>query len=136
MAWRVEADDVARIIRDYVDIDLTPFMDMATVLTDKVSSADSDSELTSAQLIQIEKLLAAHFYDQIDHEVDSSFTEKAGGKHTGQYGMHLERTRHGQDAMMFDTTGYLRKINKGIVRAKVAWLGKPPSAQIDYIDRD
>ncbi len=137
MAWRVTPTDVEGIIRDYnTSIDLTPFITMANTLADKVSSEDTGGELNAAQLFEIERLLSAHFYDQRDHEVDSSFTEKAGGKHTGQYGMHLERTRHGQDALMFDTTGYLRKISKGIVRAKVAWLGKPPSLQTDYVDRD
>lgn len=137
MAWRVTSTDVEGVIRDYsTKIDLTPFIQMGNTIADKVSSEDTDSELSSGQLFEIERLLSAHFYDQRDHEVDSEQTGRAGGKYTGQYGMHLERTRHGQDAMMFDTTGYLRKISKGIVRATMSWLGKPPSTQVDYADRD
>ena len=63
-------------------------------------------------------------------------TEKAEGQYTGQFGKGLERTRAGQNAMLFDETGYLRKISKGVVLARVEWLGKPPSTQIDYKDRD
>lgn len=137
MARRVTPTDVDAIIRDYdTDIDLAPFITMANVLTDKVSSKDTDSELTTGQLVEIERLLSAHFYDQRDHDLENEITGDAEGKYTGKFGMGLERTRHGQDAMMLDTTGYLRKISKGIVKAGATWLGKPPSTQVDYVDRD
>lgn len=133
MAWRVNPDDVEKIIRDYdTDINLAPFLNMANALVDHCASSD----LSDAQMFEMERLLAAHFYDQRDHEVDSEHTEKGGGKHTGTYGMGLERTRHGQDAMVMDTTGCLRKVSKGVVKATAIWLGKSPSNQIDYVDRE
>ena len=55
MAWRTTPDAVSKIIRDYDDsIDLEEFITPANVLTDKVAAADSDDELTSGQLEQID----------------------------------------------------------------------------------
>jgi hypothetical protein len=38
--------------------------------------------------------------------------------------------------MIFDVSGTLRKLSKGVSLGTVTWLGKPPSTQIDYVDRD
>jgi hypothetical protein len=137
MAWRTTPDKVEAIIRDVdEDIDLRPFITVANTLVDKVAAADTDGEHGSSDLAEIERWLAAHFYESKDNELQEEKTEEASGKRVGEYGMGLERTSYGQNALMLDTTGFLRKINKGVRRLKPQWLGKVPSNQTDYVDRD
>jgi len=134
---RVVSGDVTPLIRDYdTTISLDPFITLANNLTNKVAAKDTSAELSALDLIDIENCLARHFYETRDHGLESESTEGASGKYTGQFGQGLERTRPGQDAMMLDTTGYLRKISKGAVKAGMTWLGKVPSDQTNYTDRD
>jgi len=50
--------------------------------------------------------------------------------------MRLESTDPGQTAMLLDVTGTLKRLNMPQSgRVKVQWLGKPPSEQIDYVNR-
>lgn len=135
--FRSSTEEIKAIIRDYdLDIDMNPFIRMANVLTDRVGEKDTGSLLNSAELAEIERWLAAHFYETRDHELATEVTEKSEGKYTGEFGKGLERTRAGQNAMLFDETGYLRRISNGVVTAKLTWLGKPPSTQTNYVDRD
>ena len=135
--YRSSTEEIKAIIRDYdPDIDMNPFIRMANVLTDRVSAKDTGSLLNSAELAEIERWLAAHFYETRDHELATEKTENGSGEYTGEFGKGLERTRAGQNAMLFDETGYLRKISNGTVIARAAWLGKPPSTQVNYADRD
>lgn len=137
MAKRVTPEQVAKVIRDYdEDIDFDPFIEMANILTNRVAAKDVGSLLNSDELAMIEKWLAAHFYETRDHEISEETTEQSEGKYAGQFGKGLERTRAGQNAMLFDETGYLRKVNEGVTLARVEWLGKVPSNQTDYVDRD
>lgn len=136
-ALRASTADIEAIIREYdSDISLTPFIRMANVLTDRVSEKDTDSLLSDNELAEIERWLSAHFYETRDHELSSEINEKAEGTYVGQFAKGLERTRAGQNAMLFDETGYLRRISNGTVIAKAVWLGKAPSNQTDYADRD
>lgn len=136
--YRSSTEEIGAIIRDYdPDIDMIPFIRMANVLTDRVSEKDTGSLLNSAELAEIERWLAAHFYETRDHEIAEELISKfTQGIYVGEFGKGLERTRAGQNAMLFDETGYLRRISKGVVVAKISWLGKPPSAQTNYADRD
>jgi hypothetical protein len=136
MAWRVEEKDVFEIIDGNADLSMGPFIEMATALTDYVSSQDSRSVLTAALLVQIEKNLAAHYYSMRDPQYDAKKTDDVSAKFQGEFGMHLDATRWGQAAMIFDVSGTLRKLSKGVSLGTVTWLGKPPSTQIDYVDRD
>lgn len=135
--WRSSVEEVEVLIRDYDnDISLEPFIRMAYVLTNRVAAKDTDSLLGSDELAEIERWLAVHFYETRDHELSQEATEKASGQYVGQFGKGLERTRAGQNAMLFDETGYLRRVSNGAVVPKVSWLGKAPSNQTDYVDRD
>ena len=135
--YRSSPEEISGIVRDYdTAIDLMPFIRMANVLTDRVSEKDTGSLLNTSELAEIERWLTAHFYETRDHELSSEENENAQGDYVGQFGKGLERTRAGQNAMLFDETGYLRRISNGTVLAKVSWLGKPPSTQVDYVDRD
>lgn len=140
MSQRTTVEKVRSILVDRKDYDgetnLQPFIDTAVILTDRVASKDSDSELSDAALALIEAWLAAHYYCTPDRPYQSRNQGKSGGSFQGQTGMHLESTYYGQTAMDLDFTGTLANINKGTRKAKAHWLGKAPSAQTDYEDRD
>lgn len=137
MAKRTNPEEVAKLIRDYDEsIDLDAFIEIATILTDRVAAKDTGSLLSSAELTAIEKYLSAHFYETADHELSEEETGDASGRYVGEFGKGLDRTRAGQNAMLMDETGYLRRISKGVTLARAEWLGKVPSAQTDAIDRN
>lgn len=140
MAQRTTVDKVRDVLvsgKDYDgSTDLQPFIDTAVVLADRVSSLDADSILDSTTLERIEAWLAAHLYCTPDRPRQSLSRGGANASYQGQTGMHLESTYYGQSAMDLDFTGTLRKINGGNVRAAASWLGRPPSSQTDYVDRD
>jgi hypothetical protein len=138
MAWRVTPAEVEAVIRDYdSSIDLKAMILAANALTDKIDAADSDGELSATLLLEIERHLAAHVYDATDHEAASEVTGKSTTAYTGLYGKGaFDGTRHGKLAMALDITGYLARINEGRKKATAAWLGKRPSNQTDYVDRD
>lgn len=116
---------------------LTPFIDTATAIVDRVETcaADRDKALTDAELELIERWLAAHCYQQMDQGYASKSTDGAGASFHGQTGMHLESTKYGQMALRLDWSGCLTAIGSRQT-ARMAWLGKAPSAQTDYVNRD
>jgi len=136
MSWRIEEADLQAIVHTDSDLSLVPFIETANALADYVSSKDSKSQLSATLLKQIELYLAAHFYSHRDQPYASKSTMGASASFQGQWGKGLESTRWGQTAMMLDVSGTLAAIAMGGGIATVEWLGKPPSEQIDYIDRD
>lgn len=136
-AYRVTPGDVGSYVRDYdSSIDLMLFIEMANVLTDRVAAKDTSGLLGTSELKQIERCLAGHFYRTRDHGLATEGNERAEGEYTDKFDLGLESTREGKDALLFDETGYLRRISKGTVQVTIQWLGKPPSDQVDYVDRD
>lgn len=139
---RTTADKVRGVLmRDYDTVDLpslTPFVETANSLTDEVAAvaAGRNVSLGSARLELIERWLAAHFYSQSDRPYAENMTRSAQAKYQGQTGMHLESSFYGQTAMVLDTSGALRSLNSPAGRAYAAWLGKAPSEQTDYVERD
>lgn len=116
--------------------DLTPFIETAARITQRVASKDAGAELTSVDLELIERWLAAHFYAQADPILQSTSVGKSGGVFEGKTDMGLKNTRYGLQALALDASGYLTKISNGVVKVGMKWLGKPPSEQTDYEDRD
>ena len=116
---------------------LVPFIDTATVLVDRVATcaAAADETLTAAELELIERWLAAHYYVQSDQTFASKSTSGASATHHGQTGMRLENSKYGQGALTIDSSGCLDSITKN-ARAGANWLGRPPSEQTAYVDRD
>lgn len=142
---RASEDDVRNVIDYDTDLPLVsmaPFIRAASTLVDKVESNDSSSLLTSADLKEIETWLAAHFYAHKDLQFKRS--EAGEGKAQYQVGMDekgpLNSNIWGKTAMLLDVTGYLADQNQQAIRGKqtvtLSWLGKPPSTQTDYVDRD
>ena len=138
MAIRVTEEEVGSVIDwDCTNIDLKPFITVANVIADKVSSCASDKglSLTSAQLKEIERYLAAHLYALRDAQYQSKSTERASATFQGQTGMGLDLTWWGQTAKVLDFSGCLAAYSAG-ARASLSWLGKAPSDQTNYEDRD
>ena len=136
MALRASDADVRAIIDTDPAIATTIPIRAANTLVDWINDkCDQDNVLTAAQLGEIETWLAAHFYAHRDPQYSSKATEKASATFQGATGMGLESTVWGQTAMTLDPTGCLASRNKG-GKAGVLWLGKAPSDQTDYEDRD
>ncbi len=136
MAIRTSSDAVRAVVDSDSDIDITAFIRTANALTDHVESKDTGNLLSEALLIEIETWLAAHFYALRDLQFISKSTEGASASFQGQTGMRLESTFQGQTALTLDHTGILASLNRGKHNIGVQWLGKPPSTQLDYVDRD
>lgn len=133
---RVTQAEVRDIVSNDSTTDMTPFITAANALTDRVDLLDTEGVLSEALLKEIERHLAAHFYQSLDPGYTSKSTGGASGSFQGQYGMHLERTPYGQNAMTMDFTGTLAVLNKGKPKASMMWLGLPQSEQTDYVDRN
>lgn len=137
---RTNSTDVQAILGDNYDgaKALSTFIRTANILTDRVSTCATSRgiTMTSEELQEIECYLAAHFYGHHDQMYQSRSTGKASGSFQGQTGMALDATKYGQTAKMLDHSGCLATLEKGKATARMDWLGKPPSDQVDYVDRD
>ncbi len=136
MAIRTTSQAVRAAIETDSTIDVEPFIRTANALTNKVSSADSDSTLDAEILFEIETYLAAHFYALRDPQYLEKKTGDASAVFQGRTGMKLDSTLWGQMAIAMDLTGFLASVNVGRRKASLTWLGKPPSEQTPYQNRD
>jgi hypothetical protein len=106
------------LLRDYDDRalpDLTPFIAVAGVLTDRVraSAFRQGLTVTDAELEVVERLLAAHFYAVSDRPYASRGTQGATGTFDGKTGMALDASLYGQQAKVIDPTGFLATLGGG-----------------------
>ncbi|GEM_PF-1029525 len=137
MAWRTSQSEVRAIISTDPDLSVDPFIDTANALTDYVVSQDSGSVLTDALTKKIEENLAAHFYAHRDLQYHSKRTDGASAVFQGKTDMGLDSTLWGQTAKRLDVTGTLTQLDSTPrPKASGVWLGRPPSEQTDYKDRD
>lgn len=137
MATRTTSGAVQRILlADYKDGDsLDGFIETASVIVDDVvSCADAlGVTLSTAKKELMERWVAAHLYTK-----DRIVEEQAGDARTRyqeQSGRDYPTTSYLENAIGLDTSGCLKK---HVSKKKVYgyWLGKPPSSQTDYVDRD
>lgn len=141
MARTTEAAVKAKLLLDYDSLrtpSLATFVTAANVLTNQVVVASAMMErgtLGADALLEIETLLACHFYQDSDPAYQSKSTAGSSASFTGTAGMGLDRTRYGQTAMLMDWTRALAAINKGNY-ASADWLGKTVSEQIPYEQRN
>ena len=135
MVIRTNDEAIRGSIQTLANINLAPFIRRANALTNRVAANDADGVLSSAILLEIETLLACHYYERRDHAYAEKATGKASAKFQGTYGMGLMGTKWGQDAVELDETGFLRGLTQGVPTADVEWVGLPPTEQTDYIDR-
>lgn len=136
MAIRVTEDEVRSLVDSDEELSLAPFIATANAVADLVDSNDADGVLTDAMLKEIEKYLSAHFYEHRDPQYTSRATAGASASFQGQFGMALDSSKWGQTAKMLDVTGYLASMSRGKSKAVATWLGKRPSEQVDYSERD
>tara|TARA_R110000824_G_scaffold172434_1_gene350349 strand:+ start:61210 stop:61641 length:432 start_codon:yes stop_codon:yes gene_type:complete len=143
MAMRVTDKDVQGIIETSANASLVPFIRAANSLVDKVSSNDTASELSTADLKEIERWVSAGLYAIFDQAYTQKKTEDASGMfQTGLSGAgSFEQNDWLRMAMSLDTTGYLAQLNAGSkkggkIEAGLTWVGQVPSDQTDYVDRD
>jgi hypothetical protein len=116
---------------------LDPFISSANVVVTRVATCAvaKSKTLTAAELELIERWLAAHFYAVSDKPYTSKSTQGASASFNGQTAMALDATLYGQQAKVIDYSGCLESISKRQMAA-LTWLGKAPSDQVDYADRD
>jgi len=133
---------VRKIIQADSTLDIGPFIEAATTLVDYVDGCDTGNTLSKEQLKQIEIWVSAHLYATRDQQYSAKKTLDASAKfQVGAVGTgSLDITSWGRQAMLLDTTGCLSNLNEqaktGKRVASASWLGKPPSDQTDYEDRD
>lgn len=117
---------------------LTPFIDTATVIVDRVKTAAAAKgiALLATELELIERWLAAHFYAQSDKPYAEKETGNAKAKFVGRTGMYLESTLYGQTAARVDPSGVLAALaTSARAVGRGHWLGRRPSEQTNYNDR-
>lgn len=119
--------------------DLDPYIDLAALnVADVIVCAAGKTPaitFSAAKLEMLERLLACHHYKGPDPQLASKSTSGGSGSFRGVFGKGLESTSYGQAALQLDTSGCLRVIDAGRV-ARGAWLGRPPSEQTPYFERD
>jgi len=135
MAWRVTETEVRELIDSDLEISVAPFIGTANALTNYVVSQDANGVLNTELKKEIEKYLAAHFYEHRDQAFAAKKTGDSSATFQGVWGKGFESSKWGQTAITLDVTGVLRALSKN-APIKITWLGKPPSDQIDYVDRD
>lgn len=127
MAVRTTSTLVSAIIEVDSNISLTEFINIASILTDRVSTCATGKgiTLTSTELEAIERYLAAHLYSLRDPLYKSKKTQDASASfQTGLDGAGgFGSTTYGRMAMSLDHSGCLREMN-GQKIASVTWLGK------------
>lgn len=136
MAWRIQEEDVRSLIDTDSDKLIGPFIMTANALVDYVVTQDTDGILTTAMKAEIEKYLAAHFYEHLDPQYAQKKTGDASATFQGEWGKGLDGSSWGQTAQTLDLTGTLTAIKNGRKRVGLTWLGLPPSEQTDYVNRD
>jgi len=133
---RVGEDDVRATVDSDITINIAPFIEAATVLMSRVQTCATDRNhtLTADEIRVITTYLAAHFYAIRDPQYASVRTERAAAKFQGKTAMGLKYTPWGQVAVDMDVSGCLKELDGP--KARLQWLGKAPSDQTDYVDRD
>ena len=137
MPVRVLESDVTDLIENLsCDVNIQSFIELANILTDKVSScATTRGEPLDATCLEaIERLLAAHMYSLRIAQLTAKKTGDASASFMRRGGIGLDGSQYGQMAKLFDTSGCLEDLDKP--KARLTWLGKPESEQIPYEQRD
>lgn len=143
MSIRTTALAVQKILRtgpggDYDGrADLTPYIETASAMTDRIvaCATTKGNPLTATEAELIERWLSAHFYAVSDKPYAEKATEGARAVFQGKTGMRLEFTGYGQTAISLDPSGCTEQMNKRVTVGGF-WLGRRPSEQTDYTDRD
>ena len=121
MAIRTTEAAVSGIIEVDSDISLTPFIETASNLTDRVAAASSPPAAATLELI--ERWLSAHFYTVRDPRPVSERAGSVGETVQSRVDLGLKTSHYGQMAISLDPTGTLKAISAGTRQASVTWVG-------------
>lgn len=131
---RASENDLKQVIEQGKDADgvLIPFaahIRKASLLIDRVETCaiDRKKTLTDEELLELEILVAAHFYALRVPQKQSKGTQSSSASY--KLGDYL------QSAYALDPSGCLRSVIEA-KRAGAVWLGKKRSEQTAYVDRD
>lgn len=137
MAIRTNHKMVEDVLQDCWDpsTKLDRYIKGASLIVDRVvtCSANTDYELTDAEAKEIETWLAAHLYTKMDPTYSSRSTNGASGSFVRDPKIP-EPFKDG--ALMLDPSGCLAIALKTVPKVSAGWMGRPPSEQTDYVDRD
>ena len=143
MSFRCNAAEVKSILSaggDYdteVNPSLTQYIQAANLITTRLNSkaVEEGEALTSEELAVIEAWLAAHSYCCSDQQKKEEKIMVSTDKYWGDSDKGLDGSKYGQQAMVLDHTGILKRLNSSN-KIRVLWGGLAPSEQTDYLDRD
>jgi len=108
MMGRVTATEVRSIIilgSSITDTQIDIFINMANLYVTNVFSGDTT--VSDDILKEIERNITAHFLHSIDPRESEKAVDKARSKYSGAFGLGLNATTYGQNAMLLDPTGKL-----------------------------
>lgn len=136
----------AELVNDIIEVDdtisLTPFIEAANLLVNRICVPAKDSEgnlyyTLETELEVIERWLAAHFYAVRDPRIVTEGVSVIMTRFESKVDLHLNMTRYGQAAMTVDTSGALASWNhslkKGKRKAAIHWLGTNPETVEDEV---
>lgn len=121
MAARTDADSVRALIDASVDIDLEPYILMATDIVDVIVGKDASGLMTANLLKHVESLLSAHYYSHLDPQAVSTSTGDASESYPQRDWWN--------EAAKLDLTGTLASMGSGNKQVQVAYLGTAPRLQ-------
>lgn len=132
-----------KLVEELLDTDrrqgrsVQPFIDIAANIVDAMVACATarGKSYDAGLLVVIETWLAAHYYTRRDPTYASRSTNGKSGSFHGQTGMGLDASFYGQSAKDADPVGCLAAVTAK-KKPQVEWLGKPPSQQVDYADRN
>lgn len=134
---RVTPSEVREAVEADSDSDVQFAINIATRIIDKVAACDSaaDSDLSYEDLVLLEQLVACHVYTLKDPLYSSKSTQNASASFLNT------KTQYLDTALMLDDSGCLAAMvdsaeNRSKRVASMSWLGKRPSEQTPYRDRD
>jgi hypothetical protein len=134
MATRTTAELVGGVIEVDSTISLDPFILAASSLVDQVqqyieenSIPEYASGLTHDERLElVETWLAAHFYHIRDPQAIREQAGSVGASYPSKVDLGINLTHWGQNAILLDHTGTLRRLGSGNKVARVTWVGKDP----------
>jgi hypothetical protein len=128
-----------RSVRDVIslkdELDVESFIRTASNVLASLETCMAGKN-NAATLTDIETYLAAHFAAMRDPQYQTRSQGRTSSSFQGQTAMGFQLTWWGQTATRLDVTGCLGQLDRMKHKVSAAWLGKPPSEQTPYSDRD
>ena len=128
MSSRVTPAEVKEILdTSLTDSAITAFIDAASVtVTDLLGENSAASDLSNAQLKEVERWLTAHLIASTrERQVAKENAGQAGVTYDGRTGLGLDSTLYGQQVKLLDTTGTLANLEKTVGLKAISMYAVP-----------